>query len=517
MRTLRYSRSSFILALVFSCILTVHRLMHFHGARVMLLLFFGGCLAAAFAGLLLVFNAADVLSDRRDLRRLPGGRRLWSLLYFTILLAVWGYCFFTCCPGNMLYDTGTSILWSLGIDRSNVNNPWFQNLLFGGVYRLGRLLGDPNRGVALYCALQALGYAALISRMAGRLEGSRAASLAAVLLYALIPVFPIYAMTMGKDSNFALALLGYVCLTMELTEDPGQFMSRPGKPLLLAGTVVLAGLLRNHAAWPLLAALGCCFLFVWKERRGRAYLLGLCAALILCSNLPGLLGIPRGEVREALSVPLQQTGYYVTKYADQVTPEEAEKLSAVIPLEALKKYDRDIADPIKKEFKSDPTREELRSYFSAWLSQLKKHPDAYLKAFYLHTDGYYTPGVDKSAVKRRITVGFGVNKQVYQETELTKNANPRLKYLERKDKAAMDRPVSALLSGIGAYAWLLAIAVARLFQKKRYTELICFAAPVTVFVGCLFSPVNGYYRYAFPMILCVPLLLIYAMQLPEKK
>ena len=49
----------------------------------------------------------------------------------------------------MLYDTGTSILWSLGIDRSNVNNPWFQNLLFGGVYRLGRLLGDPNRGVAL--------------------------------------------------------------------------------------------------------------------------------------------------------------------------------------------------------------------------------------------------------------------------------------------------------------------------------------------------------------------------------
>ena len=114
MRTLRYSRSSFILALVFSCILTVHRLMHFHGARVMLLLFFGGCLAASFAGLLLVFNAADVLSDRRDLRRLPGGRRLWSLLYFTILLAVWGYCFFTCCPGNMLYDTGTSILWSLG-------------------------------------------------------------------------------------------------------------------------------------------------------------------------------------------------------------------------------------------------------------------------------------------------------------------------------------------------------------------------------------------------------------------
>ena len=481
MRTLRYSRSSFILALVFSCILTVHRLMHFHGERVMLLLFFGGCLAAAFAGLLLVFNAADVLSDRRDLRRLPGGRRLWSLLYFTILLAVWGYCFFTCCPGNMLYDTGTSILWSLGIDRSNVNNPWFQNLLFGGVYRLGRLLGDPNRGVALYCALQALGYAALISHMAGRLERSRAASLAAVLLYALIPAF------------------------------------RPGKPLLLAGTVVLAGLLRNHAAWPLLAALGCCFLFVWKERRGRTYLLGLCAVVILYSNLPGLLGIPRGEVREALSVPLQQTGYYVTKYADQVTPEEAEKLSAVIPLEALKKYDRDIADPIKKEFKSNPTREELRSYFSAWLSQLKKHPDAYLKAFYLHTDGYYTPGVDKSAVKRRITVGFSVNKQVYQETELTKNANPRLKYLERKDKAAMDRPVSALLSGIGAYAWLLAIAVARLFQKKRYTELICFAAPVTVFVGCLFSPVNGYYRYAFPMILCVPLLLIYAMQLPEKK
>ena len=42
-------------------------------------------------------------------------------------------------------------------------------------------------------------------------------------------------------------------------------------------------------------------------------------------------------------------------------------------------------------------------------------------------------------------------------------------------------------------------------------------APLMVFIGCLLSPVNGYFRYAFPMVLCVPLLFVQTMLPQEEK
>lgn len=514
MKTLKHFRSAFILAAVFSCIfaLDLKLVLLFHGSGFLLTVIVIAFFAAAFAGLALLYNAADRLPDSQD----TASPKKRSSVCFLVFLLVWGTYYILSCPGHMIHDTGSSILFGLKINRTNVNNPFFQNFLFGSVYRLGSLLGAPNRGVAVYCGLQALGYAALLSYMIGQVR-NRAAFWALTALYVMVPAFPIMSMTMSKDANFALALLAYTCLTNKLSADPEAFMEDKKLPILLAGTVTLSGLLRNHAVYLLLAAPACFILFRCRRRKGRLYVLILCAlALFVSLVMPRLLGITGVQIKQSLSVPLQQTGYYFAEYGDEVTAEEKEKLSSVIDPKALDKYERDIADPIKREFKDYPTDRDMQDYFSVWRAQMKKHPAAYLKALYYFTNGYYTPALDKSGVKPRTAVGFIIDDGIYKRTGLTENMNPGLKTVYRLDKYSMKVPVFGLLCRIGIYTWMMSIAIARLFQKRRYAELISYTAPVMVFIGCLLSPVNGYFRYAFPMVLCVPLLFVYAM-LPQDK
>lgn len=65
-------------------------------------------------------------------------------------------------------------------------------------------------------------------------------------------------------------------------------------------------------------------------------------------------------------------------------------------------------------------------------------------------------------------------------------------------------PVIGLFQKIGLYIWVLLSIMCYLISRKQYAMLIPLLPSFFVLVACCFSPVNGYYRYAFPMILTVP-------------
>lgn len=473
--------------------------------------------AAAFLFLLYLFNYCDRIdhsrpSDGRDQNaKAPGDRKKSLVLAATGLLLTWGIYYLMCFPGNITWDTGVSILYHLGIDRSNVNNPYFQNIIFGCAYQFGEALGNPKIGVAAFCTLQFLSYlAVLIYILPKVLRFFPAAGKALLALYALVPAFPIYALTMGKDSNFALAILVYVVLTLEMTGDPETFFAGRARPVILGISVLLIGLFRNKASTIPAAAILLFVLLAWRKKKAVIFAVTVCAlTLFVCHILPPVLGVPKGNIKEALSIPMQQTAYYVRYYPDEVTEEERRAIEGVVPYNALDKYDPAISDPIKKQFKKEPTNQELAAYFGTWFAQMRKHPTAYLKAFYLQTYGYYTPAADRTDVKLHTFVGFRLKKVTYQKTKIKGNKNPLLKYVRELDDAVMHLPLYHYFSKIGLYFWLLVICVVRIFQTRRYRYLTCCAPALMIMIGCLFSPVNGYYRYAFSMILCTPILFVY--------
>lgn len=467
-----------------------------------------------FCALGVLYERFDQITPKRSVQR--------HIPYFWVLLVLWLPYVLLCFPGGIPYDTGTSLLYSLGIDRSNTNNPYFQNYLFGAVYRLGEALGSVSGGIFLYVLLQMLFYLVCLSRSLNLLEhwGTHPRLvLGLLLLYGVLPVFPCYALSMGKDSNFALVLLSLGVLLLEFSLDTESFLKSRGKMAALALLSVLAGLLRNGGYLiGLLCVLACGVLRLRRTRqlswRFVPILLGILAVEFL---LPPILRVPEGTINEFMSIPLQQTAYYAVEFPDEVTDRERKVISAVIDYDVLGEYVPGLADPVKDRFKADASREELADYWGVWMAQFRKHPDAYLKAFYHQSYAYYSPAAERSDLKYHVFVGNMASTEAQEKTMLKFNTSMRHVTVRNVDAFFLSLPVVGLLQRIGIYTWMLLVIVAYLIKRRQPGKLICLIPAICTLVACCFSPVNGYFRYAFGMIFSVPVLFVGVLYAPEGK
>lgn len=430
------------------------------------------------------------------------------------LLAMWLPYIILCFPGNIMGDTGDAILHGLGI-LSNDNNPFFLNWVYTLFYRFGAHFGNVHIGVALYCLGQAGAYIALLAfsiLLAEEAGAPKGICFFLLLLYGLIPVFPASAFCMSKDSIFTLFLFGF-CILLYIQRHFEWFDTRPVCKVLLLLVSALLPLMRNGAVYLTALCLLAAMLYC-KKRKGRRLLLGAVALSLLAGIvLPNVANIPQPSKGEALSLPLQQTAYYMNHY--DATEEEKETLRQVIDLKAFEQYDTGIADPVKNQFRYDADMKDVFRYFTVWWKQLLKHPDAYVKAFYLHTNGYYTPSVLRDDLKPHVYLGYYVRNNVFGATKLEPNQNPGIGLVQEIDEAVSDLPVLGLFQRIGIYTWLLAAAIAYAFYSGNKESLLDYLPLVLVFIACCMSPVNAYVRYAFPLMLIGPVLC--AMNLFQKQ
>lgn len=431
------------------------------------------------------------------------------VLFSTIIFIFWVPYVIFCFPGNIYYDSGTSIMYFLGIDRSNVNNPPFQNIIFGLIYLIGDKIQNINLTIFIYCMTQMLMYIGGISWGLKKMfeKGIPIKFIMfIVLLYGLCPAFPLFAFSMGKDSNFAIVFLIFIMLIYEIIDEKNYMFSKK-RILIFALASIIPGLLRN-ATYLIIVFTLLMLCFVKGKGIKNSVIIGI-ILLVVISNvgLPKVVGVPKTDIAEVLSVPLQQTAYYISNYKNEISDSEKKAINKVIPYNDLFKYNPDISDPIKQCFNNNATNSEIKSYFIVWYKQLLKHPVGYLKATVLGTYAYYCPPVDKTDIKIHAAIGYNVDKRVLDNTNLEKNGNKLLRYAQEIDAAFTNLPFIGLFSKIGIYSWALIFAVIYMLRRKEYTNIVCLAPLILLFIMCLMSPVNGYFRYAFNMILSIPIII----------
>lgn len=496
--------SAGVTALVYSIILILYRRLVLSQCtnQMILLIFLVLCF---FVGLYVLFGALDFLTANRC--RKTGVKPLTNVFCITFL-AMWLPWFVLCFPGNMAWDTGSSIIYALGIDRINVNNPVFQNYLFGAIYRFGVMINNVDAAVVLYTALQIAVYVACFASVLDQLRKWSAPNGIVVFLllfYGLCPFIPIYALTVGKDSNFAIVVFAFSFLLLKLVVEKEEFLQDRKKYLCLILTGALLGLLRNHGvSIPIICLGGVTVVFYRHSRKlPKKLLYAILTVIIINAIIPVCMSAPKGDIAESLSIPIQQTAYYFNNYSDEITEEESRAISGVLPIEALKEYNPEISDPVKQSFKNNASDEELRDYFRVWLSQLKKHPGAYLRAVYNLNYVYYTPHAI-GTVKPQRPWGYDISRNVFEMTEIRKPKSELLKYAKLIDQFVTDLPVIGLFQKIGIYSWILIMFCIYHFTKKD-CRVICLLPSLIILLACCCSPVNGYFRYALSMIVTVPM------------
>lgn len=427
-----------------------------------------------------------------------------------------------CFTARMIQQDPTGTLW-------NNNHPVLFTLILKCFVALGGALGSYSWGFEIFCILQSMAFAATIAYLLTKLRSygfSRRIIGGFVAFFALNPLFPLWGMTIMKDVPFTIALVFSVVWLYEILSGK----KKAGvKECVSFGMVLLVMMLfRNNGFFMVALAIPFLIFLLWKEKKKMLCLVGtfLITIVVFKVGITGLLfstlGIGGGSAGEMFSVPFQQTARYIKEYRDEITPEEEETILRVLNTggtldEIADLYVPHRADMVKSRYNSRSTGTDLKNYAFVWGKQFFKHPGVYVQAYLNMAHCWF--GMESMADN---IYYMGVDTYIQDMLEGVKSPESLLqgRYVVSGYTKFLDYcPLTSWLLEFSVYTWVyIVLLVVMVLRKKREA----FLTSVMLFVNyliCLAGPV-GYMRYAIPMVVCLPLVILltfYSDKVQDKK
>ncbi len=423
----------------------------------------------------------------------------------------WYVCLF---PGTVSVDSISMLMITYGLEPLSNANPICQTFMLWVFRCIGQLAGNPDVGIALYCLVQSVLMAWLLGELVCEMLRSHAPgglAWGSLAFYALCPVFPVFAFCVGKDTNFAMAVL---FLALETWRISHRRELHPIHWLFVSAAAIACVLLRNPGIY--LAVLTLALLLLWslaKTRRAekcwRMPLCGLISAVMVfvllhTAVLPLFEIAPMPETEE-YSIPLQQVARAAVY--GELTEEQQAAVDGVIPLAELPAaYNGELSDPVKDLWRKDCTDEQKAAFWKAWPQIVKDNPGVCLSATFHNTYGYLYPGY-VSTIKPTLIMGDHSSATASVKGHFDYSVNPLSERLIALTNRLNENALYRLLVSPGLYGWITVFAAVWLMTRRGKRELLSAVPALFTLAGCMLSAVNGYFRYAMPLYVSAPLLI----------
>jgi hypothetical protein len=444
-----------------------------------------------------------------------------ALCYLPYLIAFY--------PGVMCYDPANQIREVMGMHTRYMDsvvlldpsmtitnfNPIIHTLLIGGCFKLGYEIGNVNIGLFLYTIIQTI---ILISALSYSIYYMKKEGIANKLLYialvvfALVPVFPFYAVATVKDTIFSALLLLYIIKLYDIIRHNQN--TKDYVYLFIISLLVI--LFRNNGIYTILLSMPFLLLSVKDKRKPIVVTL---ITLIAChvgygKVLLPTLKISNTSVREVLSIPFQQTARLVKYHGDNIKAKDVEIIDNLLIYDTLgERYVPYISDPVKNLYNKEATGEDLKNYFEVWFKYLWKYPVVYVDATISNIYGYFYPNTSKwyfySDYNTKLEeAGFDYSYNNLDEFRRT------LSHIAYNYPYV---PVIGMFLNIGFIVWIYFISVGILLVNKKAKYITVLLPALSLILVCVASPVNTYFRYAQPFIFSLPVVLFLLYEILDKE
>ena len=417
-----------------------------------------------------------------------------------------------------------------GLYEFTSHHPPAHTVYFSSIIALGKKLGSANLGLFAVMLLQAgmhsavFAYALHTMRQLGAPRYLRVLSLLAVMF---CPFYVTAYPAVIKDNVYSWAILLFVVEVIHMLR-LGRDYWRSGRHMALLVLGILGSMLmRNngkYVIYPMVLLLLILFFIQYKKtgvlrRAALCLLLPVLAANLIQSGLMRHYDIEKGSIREALSMPIQQTARYVLERGDEVTAEEKAAIAAVLDYDNMARdYYPMESDPVKDAFNPEATTADVLNYLKTWLRMGLKHPMVYVKA----TVNQSYPLVYPFAECNRLANGtlsryhlFAAETIGIRDVEVA----PRLNNI--RDEFNQDLfylPFTGLVCSIPVHVLVLMLLCCCALSRRRWCFLIP-ALPLLLSVGIvLLAPgISGTPRYAYPIVYSLPVVMACYCSLVKKE
>ncbi len=482
----------------------------FEPITAMLSLFNGGCsfLGAFSVGYHILLWMMRRLPLRADAPNRLHPVRVFLLVFGSIAAIDLLYLYFALYPGVLTRDSFTTVRQIMGDGAYDNTMPFWHTVTVQVFLRLGlKIFGDMNAAVALFHSAQILFMAACFGAVVVTLYQMgvpNAVLLGVYAVYAFMPYNIVLSVTLWKDVPFSGAAVLFLVGFYRLLKKIGRY-SWLNWLIFVIGALGFS-LWRTNGWYAFAATVLMMLLLLGKQKR--KLLLIMCIVLILCWVLinPVLdaMGVSSTELVEIFAVPMQQVARVVWE-GRPLTEEETQMLSEIFWLDKVAQlYDPQTVDPIKFEtFRYEQKGyivDNAAAYLRLYLNLGLKYPGDYLKAWIEETKGYWNGGYEFWMYTLNMGgAGYGIQRSA---------GNPLVSGLFASAfRFVNEPPVMKLFASVGLYVWLLIGCCVINVLKKR--EEFLLAVPLLVLLAGLWvgTPVFCEFRYAYPIILALPLML----------
>ena len=447
-----------------------------------------------------------------------------KVLLPVILLCCWLPWFLYNFPGVMTPDSISQYSQAMGLTGYSDHHPFAHTLLIRLFLSLGMaLFNNVYAAIACYTVFQMVLMALLLCYclcVLYRYGAGKKLCFLFLIFYACVPYNGSFAVTMWKDVLFSGFLLLFVlCIyrLLHLYTSGGRLKKQPELLALLLLSGLLVCLFRSNGLYVLL--LTAPFLVIVLRREWKLLLPGLLAiaALALCIKGPvyDALGVAEPAFSESLSIPAQQIARVVYE-GRTLTQEQIDLLNRTVDYDSIADYYQpELSDPVKALIQyGHPEYLEAHkgAYLQLWIQLGLRYPLDYWNAFVDQTRGYWYPGEPGLTVNESISPN-----DVGLTGQSVLSGTPAWKVVEILNKLYTILPLYGLLYSIGAFTWAAVfwcVNCALNGRKRNFLLFVPFFALILTL--CLATPVAADLRYAYPLILSMPLLLCAGLEIPEK-
>ena len=376
------------------------------------------------------------------------------------------------------------------------HHPVIYTLFLGSFLKIGHFLGNDNLGLFMCSLIQIIFLSFTLSYSISYLKRVGVSNIVRIfilIVYALCPVFPFYAMTLVKDVLFGcFVMLLIIYLHRFLIDDKFNYFIFL---LILLGTF----LLRNNGYHIMVFTF--LLMLILKKNKWKFSLMSLLFVITLsfCYNdiLLPTFKITPGSIREILSVPFQQTARYYRDYENDFSNKDKKVVDKILDISDLgERYKEEISDPVKNKFNKYATDDDLKEYFKVWFKYLFKRPNVYLDATINNTYGYFYPEKTNWYYYHKFDDRIVDNGFNYHYNNLSGLRN----ILSSFANIFPSLPIVGLIINIAFNVWILFIMLGYFLYKKMYSNITLLLPSFGLVLICILSPVNCYFRYALPYV-----------------
>lgn len=454
-----------------------------------------------------------------------GERKLFFIVWGFVFVS-WLPAYLVLYPGVLSYDMVSQVGSAMGEITDN-HHPILHTWLIRVFMRLGESVCNSYEfGIGLLSLLQMVLLSYALARLIILIK-KKVSWLIAIITLAFSAFWFMNAclsVTMIKDTLHAAFLVLFACHYTEIVTIPSEYIARKRNLIFLPIISFLMCAFRNNGYHIyLFCFLGLALLRIAQIKKVKVYIPLIVAVLvpvlafkIYTGPVFNALEIEQGEVREALSIPIQQLQRVAINKAGELTEEQTELMLYYITdlswrsWDPGRKYDPFISDPAKSCFSSANYNNDVMAFWQFYLQTGKQFTREYIRAFLSNTLGFWYPGYYEYSyvMYENYPSDWFV---VPLERKSILNVPFVKNYYESVCSSDFWRttPVLRIFVLPGFSLWLLLYGLALAWRKRGFfTRILPVFLPLIAQFGIMILSPMSSFRYSWPFYLLLPLVLV---------